>query len=261
MRPDGDPEHDDYGLPRIDVVIPDDARELERDLIAYRREERRKRRRRRLRRLVRPLERFGIMVPLVAGALAIALVSGTLLTVLGPRPVPHSTTLEPVATSPSAPPGRIGGVLPAGMVTVVTGAESRQVPVLDLRSGVIGIVPPGCDCGDVVAGLAKAARTHMVGFWLVADRRRATVPAQESTRRLRALAGESHEGMPVLIEDPGQVLASAYGPPQGTGDARLTAVLVHTDGVVSEVVHGPRTDAALTARIGALRTAGSRSPS
>jgi hypothetical protein len=259
VRPDGDPEHDDYGLPRIDVVIPDDARELERDLIAYRREERRKRRHRRLRRLVRLLERFGIAVPLIAGALVIALISGTLLTVLGPRPVPRST-VGPVADSPSAPPGQIGGVLPPGTVTMVTGSGSHELPLLDLSSGVIGIVPPGCDCGDVVAALAKAARAHMVGFWLVADRRRATVPAQESTRQLRALAGESHEGTPRLIEDPRQVLASTYGPAPDTGDTRLTAVLVHTDGVVGEVIHGPRPGDTLTAGIGRLKTAGARAP-
>ncbi|SEG85768.1 hypothetical protein SAMN04489712_11876 [Thermomonospora echinospora] len=259
MRPDGDPEHDDYGLPRIDVVIPDDARELERDLIAYRREERRKRRGRRLRRLARPFERFGPAAPLLVGALIIALISGTLLTVLGPRSTPRPT-VGPMATGPAAPPGRVGGTLPAGTVTVLTGADSRELPLADLRAGVIGIVPPGCDCGDAVAALAKATRTHTVRFWLVADRRRATVPAQESTRRLRALAGKSHEGTPGLIEDPRQVLASAYGPAPGTNGARMTAVLVHADGVVGEVVRDPHPGPALTARIGGLKTAGAHAP-
>ncbi|WP_262402492.1 hypothetical protein [Actinomadura sp. CNU-125] len=40
MRSDGDPDPDDYGLPRVDIVVPDDARELDRDVVAYRREER-----------------------------------------------------------------------------------------------------------------------------------------------------------------------------------------------------------------------------
>lgn len=259
MRPDGDPEHDDYGLPRIDVVIPDDARELERDLIAYRREMRRKRRQERLRRLLGPLGRFGIAAPLLAGALVVALLSVVLLTTLGPRPVPRAS-VGPAATAPSAAPGRVGGVLPSGTVTVIAGAERRQIPVLQLRSGVIGIVPPGCDCGAVVAGLARAARAHMVRFWLVADRRRATVPAPQSLRQLRELAGKSHDGTPELIEDPQQVLATAYGPPPGTDGGRLTAVLVHTDGVVGEVIHDPVPDAALMDRIGRLTSPGGRTP-
>lgn len=257
MRPDGDPEHDDHGLPRVDVVIPDDARELERDLIAYRREERRKRRRERTRRLLEPLGRFGIVVPLTAGALAIALISGTLLIALGPRPVPRMPA-DPVAARPSAAPGQIGGPLPNGKVTVVTGATPHEVDVPDLRAGVIGIVPPGCDCGALVADLARIARANRIGFWLVADRRRATVPERESLKGLRALAGESHEGVPGLLSDPRHVLASAYDP--DPSDGRLTAVLVHTDGVVAEVLHGPVPGPMLAQRISALKTAGARTP-
>ena len=47
----GDPGRDDYGLPPIDVVIPDDARELDRDVQAYQRELRAQRRRQRARSL------------------------------------------------------------------------------------------------------------------------------------------------------------------------------------------------------------------
>ncbi|HEY8479887.1 MAG TPA: hypothetical protein VIL71_08675, partial [Spirillospora sp.] len=92
MRPDGDDqEPDDYGLPRVDVVVPDDARELERDVLAYRREQRRQRRRRRIRRLTRPLTRFGIAVPIIAVALLMALLSGILMTAFGPKPAPRPT--------------------------------------------------------------------------------------------------------------------------------------------------------------------------
>ena len=57
----GDPGRDDYGLPPIDVVIPDDARELDRDVQAYQRELRALRRRQRARRLRGPLTRDGIL--------------------------------------------------------------------------------------------------------------------------------------------------------------------------------------------------------
>ncbi|MFD0540170.1 hypothetical protein ACFQY7_46675 [Actinomadura luteofluorescens] len=122
MRPDGgDPEPDDYGLPRVDVVVPDDARELERDVAAYHRERRRRRRRARARRLYRPLTRFGVAVPIIAGALLVALLSGVLMTAFGPRPAPRPTTAQ-LAPRPTASPGRVGGLLPDRRVDLVTAA-------------------------------------------------------------------------------------------------------------------------------------------
>lgn len=263
MRPDGDPEHDDYGLPKVDVVIPDDARELERDLIAYRREERRKRRQARLRRVVRPFGRFGVAVPLIAGALLIALISGTLLTVLGPRPAARPTK-DPVAGAPQADPGEIGGKLPSGTVTEINGATRTAKSVPDLRSGVIGIVPPDCGCAASVAALAKATNANVLNFWLVADLReapgRSRPSAQDALKDLRELAGQAHDGLPKLVEDPRNVLADAYGPAPNTRDAGLTAVLVHTDGVVADVMPRPAEGAELTTKIEQLRGPSSRLP-
>ena len=45
MNPGSDPDRDDFGLPPVDIVIPDDARELDRDVQAYQRELRALRRR------------------------------------------------------------------------------------------------------------------------------------------------------------------------------------------------------------------------
>src|SRR5215813_13244754 len=75
----GEPGRDDYGLPPIDVVIPDDARELDRDVQAYQRELRAQRRRQRARRLRGPLTRDGMVLPLLAGCLILALITSTLL--------------------------------------------------------------------------------------------------------------------------------------------------------------------------------------
>ena len=77
----GDPGRDDYGLPPVDIEIPDDARELERDVQAYHRELRAQRWRRRTSRLAVPLTRDGLVLPLLAGCLALTLLAGTLLTV------------------------------------------------------------------------------------------------------------------------------------------------------------------------------------
>ena len=66
----GDPGRDDYGLPPVDIEVPDDARELEREVQAYHRELRALRWRRRTRWLVVPLGRDGMVLPLLAGCLA-----------------------------------------------------------------------------------------------------------------------------------------------------------------------------------------------
>lgn len=259
MRPDGDPERDDYGLPRVDVVIPDDARELERDLIAYRREQRRRRLLTRAKRLARPFARFGIAVPLAVGALIIALASGTLLTIMGPRPAPQPSG-DALADHPGASVGEIGGLLPAGAATIVTGRTRRDVSVRDLRSGVIGIVPPDCRCPDTVAALARSTHAHVLNFWLVTDGRRAKESAQRSLRALRALAGASHDGLPGLVEDRQDILAAAYAPPAAKPDPGLTAVLVYTDGVVADVIPRPQAGPGLDSKIERLRSASTRPP-
>jgi hypothetical protein len=67
--------------PPLDVQIPDDARELDRDVIAYHRELRARRRRRRLRRLTAPFSGPGTVMPLLASILAVCLVAGAMLSV------------------------------------------------------------------------------------------------------------------------------------------------------------------------------------
>lgn len=70
--------------PPLDIQIPDDARELDRDVLAYHREQRAQRRRNRLRRLARPFAPFaahGSVMPLLASILAVCLVAGAMLSV------------------------------------------------------------------------------------------------------------------------------------------------------------------------------------
>jgi len=81
VNPGGDAGWD--GTP-LDIHIPDDARELERDVIAYHREQRALRRRRLLRRVMPG--QAGIM-PLLASILAVCLVAGMMLSVLTYSPV------------------------------------------------------------------------------------------------------------------------------------------------------------------------------
>jgi hypothetical protein len=108
VNPDGEPGWDGP----LDVQIPDDARELERDVLAYRRELRALRRRRRLRRLLP--SHAGIM-PLMASVLAVCLVAGMMLSVFTITPgddstKPHVQSTQATATrAPSTQPSHSAG--------------------------------------------------------------------------------------------------------------------------------------------------------
>jgi hypothetical protein len=97
VDPDGDGGWD------LDIQVPDDARELERDIIAYHRELRALKRRRMLRRIM-PAQ-AGVM-PLIASILAVCLVAGAMLSVatfsppMAPAEHHHPPTATATATSP-----------------------------------------------------------------------------------------------------------------------------------------------------------------
>jgi hypothetical protein len=94
---------DGWDEPPLDIQIPDDARELDRDVLAYRRELRAQRRRRRLKRLAGPLARNGTIMPLLASILAICLVAGAMLSVATFSPAPGGRTTPHPAASASRP--------------------------------------------------------------------------------------------------------------------------------------------------------------
>ena len=92
--------------PPLDIQIPDDARELDREVLAYHRELRAKRRRDRLRRLAGPLAGRATVMPLLASILAVCLVAGAMLSVatFSPATVPaEQTPRPPAATSTERP--------------------------------------------------------------------------------------------------------------------------------------------------------------
>ena len=104
MNPGGESGWDE---PPLDIQIPDDARELERDVLAYHRELRAMRRRRRLHTLTRPFAGQGTVMPLLASILAVCLVAGAMLSVatFGPATAPanHSHPSATAASGRSAP--------------------------------------------------------------------------------------------------------------------------------------------------------------
>jgi hypothetical protein len=200
----GDAGRDDYGLPPVDIEIPDDARELDRDVQAYHRELRAQRWRRRTHRLAGPLARDGMVLPLLAGCLALTLLAGTLLTVFSSAPM----------TSPSA--GRPGHRLPD--VVVLLGGN--QTPVRALNGSVLALVPPHCRCGHL-RQLVLQANNAAVQVWVIGTRGTGVTALVKQTGILSA----EHAG-----EDTGNGLTSTYHP------NTLTAVLVNANGSVARIV-------------------------
>jgi hypothetical protein len=129
--------------PPLDVQIPDDARELDRDVLAYHRELRARRRRHRLRRVTSPFAGQGTILPLLASILAVCLVAGAMLSVATFSPAskpahrPHPTAAAsspaptPPRTSPSVRPSSPGSAAPSdspGRTPGSAGATAPQTP-------------------------------------------------------------------------------------------------------------------------------------
>jgi hypothetical protein len=112
--------------PPLDIQIPDDARELDRDVLAYHRELRARRRRRVLRRLAGPLAGHGTIMPLLASILAVCLVAGAMLSVatFSPAPGVRSTPRVPATASTTRPAPRASQ--PPGPALGPSGTAARR---------------------------------------------------------------------------------------------------------------------------------------
>jgi hypothetical protein len=249
----GDPGRDDYGLPPIDVVIPDDARELDRDVQAYQRELRAQRRRQRARRLRGPLTRDGMALPLLAGCLILALITSTLLIMFaadqtgmpdlgthsGAAPAPkHQATTAP--SHPAA--GQLGGPLPGALIVL----GGRRMPVRAITAAgpsALALIPLDCACAPALSELrVQAAQAH-VTLYLVG-----TGGDQKQVALLAAQAGQT----PARVgEDVNNVLGRVFG------QLGLTAILVRRGGAVYNVVpHIPSRGQNLAASLRRLAAAG-----
>jgi hypothetical protein len=195
-------------LPPVVVEIPDDARELDPDVRAYRRE-----RRAALRHRMRPPDR--------AFVLGVGLV--LLITMLAMTISPRRAT-APVLL-PLADESVTGPLLPA--VTVDTG-HGKQ-PLRDLRPGVIALVPAGCRCDDGLSQLVNEAAQYRLPVHLVDTDDRAT-PALRATA-----AGLGAVNPPDVLSDPAGAMVHAWPAPA------LTLLLVAADGRVLKAVQGPFT--------------------
>ena len=134
--------------PPLDIQIPDDARELDREVLAYHRELRAKRRRNRLRRLAGPFAGRGTVMPLLVSILAICLVAGAMLSVatFSPAttpPLPNPGLARPTATATTARP-----TLPRSSTT------ARPATARPSATSPAGISPSGTS----LSGTSRAGR-------------------------------------------------------------------------------------------------------
>jgi hypothetical protein len=218
----GEPERDDFGLPPVDIEIPDDARALDRDVQAYHRELRALRRRQRASRLRGPLNRDQMALPLVAGCLILALITSTLLIMFAadqtgvpqaPRP---PVTAAPAKSKPT--PGQIGGPLPTTAV-IISGKPVSLSKITATKPAVLALVPPDCGCASALKQLGTQAARANVPVYLVGTG--AAVP------QLPPLAARANQPAGQVAEDTDNTLGTTYRQ-QG-----LTAVFVRPGGSVT----------------------------
>lgn len=214
MNPGGEPGRDEGGLPPVDIEIPDDARELDREVLAYHREQRARRRRARWDRVLGPLRGHGAILPLIVGCVALSMLAGTLLSVfsISPAAAPVlSRSAGPAPKSAVAPPGDGRGRLPGGTVVV----SGKAKPVGGLVSAVLALVPARCHCDTALQQLTTQAARASVQVYFVGTANAMTDVTQ--------LARRDGQGRAVAVKDAENVLGSAYHP------AGLTVVFVRAD--------------------------------
>ncbi len=248
MNQGGEQGHDDYGLPRVDIEIPDDARELFRDVQAYHRELRAIRRQQRSLRWRAPFRRSGIAIPLLAGSLILALLAvmvSAMLTVnpylASQRPThqgseagrpggkvstqgPGTRTSSSAPASPTPASGSTAARLPGKTINVA----GKPLTLSTLRGTALAIVPANCNCTAAVATLLRQAASAGVSIYLVG-------PRGSSTELERLAATVSEKKATKVATDDANVLTAAYQP------VGLTVLLVDSHGRVTEAARlGPR---------------------
>jgi hypothetical protein len=227
----GEPGHDDYGLPPVDIQIPDDARELDRDVQAYYRELRALRRHERSNRWRAPLRRGSMIVPLIAGCLVLAMVAGMALTMFSVSGLENQRTSgadtrqsgpalrsgSPTATQSAAKnsagsTSQAAAHLPPGTITVA----GKLVRLRDLAAMALAIVPAHCACAAMIRQLLSQARSASVPVYLIGRH-------GVSEAELKSLAPEA-KGTAVVALDANNALKSISQP------SGATVVLVDAHG-------------------------------
>lgn len=222
MSQGGQPGHDDYGLPRVDIQVPDDARELYREVQAYHRELRALRRQDRSRRWGAPLRKSGMVLPVIAGFLVLAMIAGMILTMFSANPYLTGTiagppTTNPAATHASSQPGASQRASQSAVAAGTGGAmQPRQLPpkpilvsnrnrvwLPKIKTAALVIIPARCGCASAIRRLLAKATSAGVTVYLIGG-------PGSSLKSLRSLAPTWTTSTAVLAIDAENALHSVY---------------------------------------------------
>lgn len=212
MNPGGGPDRDDTGLPPVYVEIPDDARELDRDVQAYRREMRAQRRRSRSLRVHGVFGRDGMVMPLLLCCLVFALITGTLLTLFTSTSIDQGPLSAAARHGQPASPPR-SAAAPGSLAGASVSVGGHRLVVDTLGPAILLVAPAGCRCDATISQLASLASRAGEHLYLVA------APG--------ARTGHPGQGIQPVADVSGALTGAGY-PHDG-----LTAITVTSSRVVS----------------------------
>lgn len=214
------------------LVVPDDIRELDADISAYRRELRHRRRMLRFQRLVLGPRRrpHGMSGRLTVIVLVLVAMLGGLMVFLRPTPGNDPQRLaRPLARSTVAV-GSVGGLLPAAMVDLRTTPVSLRDA--QMRPAVYLLIGRRCNCQTLVDRIAgQGVNEARVSTFVVVS----TAPDEGLADTIE------NDELAKAVFDPSAVLARTFG--AGTP----TILLVARDGIVRRIVHNVTAETHLSA--------------
>jgi hypothetical protein len=202
------------------VVVPDDARELARDIAAWRREERWKRRRRVFERMLggRAASTRALSAPIIITLMIAAALLGATLIFPGRTPEHSPTAPVPlVLAAPSSAPGTVGGLVPDDALVGQTGTTTARA----LRPALLVVTQSECACGAALTHLATEAADNGLTIYLIGS--------QTRQAELNALAGSASVAVRVMVDQDSAITTTF-------AKGALTVVAVHADGVIDQIV-------------------------
>lgn len=225
---------DDGPFSLDDIVVPDDARELDADLRALRREQRVETRQSRYRRalLTRRWQRYGFSGPLIVGVLVLVTGFASLMLLFQPRrpvarPLPLATAVRGA--------GQEGGLVPD---VTLHRADGVTMQVRDYRPAVVAVLPKACNCEDRLHVFGVGAAQHHLAFVLVGT-------------DLPPAPADLAEHAVIRAAEPTGQLARAY-----QVDTQPVLLLVRGDGVVNRLLPDEPSAAALDGELDVLVATG-----
>lgn len=224
---------DDDGLPgRFDpsddllrVVAPDDLRELDAEVAAYRRElevAKRQRRRRELRhRLTPKWARGGLPSPIFTAVLLVIATTGLLLSVFAPVTQRSQRQLSTTSlANPKQAPGTVGGLLPDVQLV----GDTSRIGTRVIRPAIVVLVPAGCGCAELIREVVGQANEVPPAPYTVL-----VSAGKDATASKLADAKDGGRGLALGVRDEAGVLARTYH----VSTTAPTLLLVAGDGVLS----------------------------